>query len=141
MVRPRFCKRFDPAFWLRDHQMNLEWQMGVLAQRLHKVGKEQQVLHIMAVGDIEMKTVRVRLHTAHFYREIREVSRPEGSGAFEHRPMFVKPLNCSSVEAVAKLWLKRFNASTLQRFNGKRAFQEFFQRALHIYRVPLEAHR
>jgi hypothetical protein len=56
----------------------------VWAKLRDEVGKEEQVLHVMAVGHVEMPAFGERFDTLEVRGEAREVSGPERGGAFEH---------------------------------------------------------
>jgi hypothetical protein len=55
-----------------------------------QVGKEQQVLHVMPVGHVEVPPFGKRLDAFHFGGKIAEVGGPEGRGALEHGALWLK---------------------------------------------------
>ena len=75
-------KGFDPGQRIGDHEMDFKGQARVFAQRFHQIREKEQVLHVMAIGYVEVETFRVRLDPFDFCFEVRQVSRPERGGAF-----------------------------------------------------------
>jgi hypothetical protein len=57
--------------------MNFERQFGVGAQRFHLIGKEQQVMHVMAVGHVDVEAFGKRFDAPDFRGEVRQIGGPK----------------------------------------------------------------
>src|SRR5207237_9716014 len=73
-----------PIQRISEHELYFEPHSSVRRQRLHLVWKEQQVFHVVPVGNIKVEPLGVGFNAADLGAEIGEVSRPERGGAFKH---------------------------------------------------------
>ncbi len=64
--------------------MDLEGPAGEFAHGFDEVGKKQQGLDVVAVGDVEVKALGVGLDALDLGGQVGEVGRPERGGTFQH---------------------------------------------------------
>jgi hypothetical protein len=91
-IGARFGERVEEMIDGRDHQMDVEGQGRVRAQRLHHHRADRQIGDIMAVHHVDMDPVGARgLDRAHLFAKAREIGaedrrgNTDGSGGGGHR--------------------------------------------------------
>ena len=67
------------------------------AQRLHLIGKEQEVGHVMAVRHVDVKPFAERFDAAHVGREVRQIGRKEVDGG-SHGTLEIELRDVASAE-------------------------------------------
>jgi hypothetical protein len=83
-IRARRNERVHQFRWPLHHEMHMKGPLGMLPQRRHQVGKEQQVGSKVCVRDIEMERIRVTGKPFDVTREIRQIRRPQRN--LSHQP-------------------------------------------------------
>src|SRR5437867_7111504 len=104
--------------------MDLERLRRQLPKPRDQVRKEQQVLHVMPVGHVEMPAFGERFDALHLGGKVAQVGGAKGRGALEHGALWLKRCSVKSVKALKCHPLQRFNGSLRKRLL-KNASNEF----------------
>ncbi|GAA2794789.1 hypothetical protein GCM10020219_077580 [Nonomuraea dietziae] len=76
-VGPRLEEGADPDVGVRDHEMDLDRQLGPLAHGGDEVGTEQQLRGEMPVGDVDVEAVGMARHAVDVASDVERVGRPQ----------------------------------------------------------------